>query len=604
MIGEVNMKWKKIICMISIISMMFSGTQAVRASYDYISKDTTNVVTISNVGIKLVYEKERADIVTVGQKIEQAVAIENVGKTPVYVRLKFDKYWTEKDTVDADGNKVEGTKTAASEICKVENIFLDIQDDINWTNENWTYNSEDNCYYYKSLLPVGGKTEPLPYFYQITDGVLEQVKDKDGNVTGTKYKSEYENMQGNIKAYGEAVQDISEQFINQYIEFDSGTPKKVIGWKDVTIDPKSIEKPSTTPISNPPDETNVKFDEDASKFVTIHGDNLFLNMSNMLPGDTQTQKIDINNSSEETVDIYLYAEPAENDYIDAEAKKAMDDLLSMITLKVGKYVSEDNMNLPNEIYNDDLGKMSDEKGEDNKILLGTFKKGDNVILQASITLDPKWDIGNAETKIKWIFMCSKRTQNINSPNPIIPPTTELPIKTQQPEVPTKAPDITKQPSVTVVPTIIPTEAVKTMGPLPEQTETVFVTKEPKPTDGEKPIKTPIPTPLHTQITDVTITPLVPKPSKGTIGEAGLDTAQPIDKVPTRSPIETQDDVKDPGGNVDSTEKSQASSSPEATDIPYTNPKTGDRNRLIFWVIIFMISLTVFAITIRGSKKQY
>lgn len=605
------MKWKKTICAISVVSMLFSGTQAARASYGYISKDTTNVVTISNVGIKLVYENERADVVTVGQKIEQKVAIENTGKTAAYVRLQFQKYWTEPDTIDDEGNKMEGEQSADSKRNDVQNIFLDIKDDADWTDENWTYNRKDGCYYYKKLLPVGEKTEPLPYTYYVTDGVLEDVTDEAGNVIGRRYKREYENMQGNVKAYGEAVQEIAPQYVEQYIKFDSENHEKVIGWKNIEIDPQSIERTVDPLATEPPNETDVKFDEEADKFVTLQGDNLFLNMGNMLPGDTQTQKIDIYNSSNETVDIYLYAEPAENDYTDAEAREAMNKLLSQLRLQIGEYSAETGEKVPSEIFDNTLGKMSDEKGFENKILLGTFKKGDRVSLLASITLDPEWKIGNAETKIKWVFFCSKRNTNVNPPGgyeivtdtPVTTPpvVTETPLPSKTPEV-TETPVVTKSPSPK--PAATPAEPEKTMPPSPEPTKPVTPAMTPSP----EPEKTPEPTPIYTE---VIITPLVPKPSKGPIGEADLGdaTAKPVDKLPTKNPIEKEDDIIDPYGDVKHEKKSPA---PEATkhsnqknpDKPYTNPKTGDRNRMIFWIIMFVLSCTVFFATAKDSGKKY
>ena len=601
------MKWKKTICAISVVSMLFSGTQAARASYDYISKDTTNVVTISNVGIKLVYENERADVVTVGQKIEQKVAIENTGKIAAYVRLQFQKYWTEPDTIDDEGNKTEGEQSADSRRNDVQNIFLDIKDDADWTDENWTYNRKDGCYYYKKLLPVGEKTEPLPYTYYVTDGVLEDVTDEAGNVIGRQYKSEYENLQGNVKAYGEAVQEISEQYIDQYIQFDSENHEKVVGWKNIEIDPQSIERTTDPLATDPPNETDVKFDEDADKFVTLYGDNLFLNMGNMLPGDTQTQKIDIYNSSDETVDIYLYAEPADNDYTDEEAREAMNKLLSQLKLQIGEY-REGSGDVPSEIFDNTLGKMSDEKGFENKILLGTFKKGDRVELLASITLDPEWKIGNAETKIKWIFYCSKRSTSVNPPiwDGIVPDVpvatppvvTEIPMVTETPVV-SETPEVTKTPDVTETPKL----------PSPEPTA---APAEPQPTMSlsPKPIETPVPTPIYTEMIDIIITPLVPKPTKGPIGEAGLDdsTAKPVHKLPTKNPVEEEDNLEDPGDDV----KYKKTPSPEATknsnhknpDKPYTNPKTGDRNKMIFWIVVFVLSCTVFFATARDGRKKY
>lgn len=393
------MKWKKFVCAISIISMLFSASQVVYASYDYISKDTTNIVTISNIGIELVYSGETADILTLGMVMHKEVAIKNVGKKPVYVRLRFDKYWSETDAATGE----EGERIS-SDVCNPEFISFETEQ-----NEDWTYNTTDGCYYYRSLLDVGDTTSAIAYSYEITDDIIEQTKDTDGNITATKYKDEYQNRQGNVTAYGEAVQEISEQFVYDYIMFASEDETKVVGWDNdkIKFDSTALPEVSRDPVVDTSAQPNVEFADDASEFITVHGDNLFLNMNDLLPGDTKSQDITIENNSDEVVDIYMYAKRADNDYDSPEAKEAMELLLQNIELQVGK-IENAKDEVPNEIYKGDLGQMSDERGEDNMILLGNFKKGDKVDLRASVTLNPDWNIGNAETKIIWVFLCRKQ----------------------------------------------------------------------------------------------------------------------------------------------------------------------------------------------------
>lgn len=562
------MKWKRFVCAVSIISMLFSATQVAYASYSYISKDTTNVVTISNIGITLEYSEETADRLSFSMVRHKKVAVKNTGKKPVYVRLRFDKYWSEIDTSAGEGERID------SAICNPDYISFETEE-----NEDWTYNESDGYFYYKTLLKVKETTSAIAYSYQITDDIVEQVRDKDDCVVETRYKKKYQDRQGNVSAYAEAVQDISEQFLHDYVIFDSGEAGKVAGWNNdrIKFNSTAIPETSKTPNVVSSSQPNVEFADDASQFITLHGENLFLNMSDILPGDTKIQDITIANRSEEQVAIYLYAKPAENDYSNKEAMEAMELLLQNIELKVNKVLGDGTLE---EIYKGTLGEMSNEKGEENKILLGVFKKGDMVDLRASITLNPDWNIGNAETKIKWVFFCMKELTD--TPEPTVPmivkpvakptPATPIPVITEPPTaVPTQAPIVIEK---TKEPELKPTEIVQTTAPTP--------------------------TPVITEMPKVTITPAVPTPTKGVIGDLELDgtTPEPIEEVPTIIPMEEQDEPMDPNAGVKGTIPS-----PKPTEKPYTNPKTGDANSIVLWSAVFILSFIVFIVTVKSSKKS-
>lgn len=577
--GGKDMRGKKFISIISIIAMLFSGTNAVYASYTLITKDTENIVTVSDVGILLINEDEdlNGNPLYPGEKIKKRIAVKNTGKASVYVRVKLDKYWSKlvggvyEKQESYDSTYIQYDYEDTSIIPNVSKIYNDT---------NWTYNSEDGYYYYYRKLEVGQTTEDLINYYSIDSGLDVDV---------------YSALTGNIAAYGEAVQNISDTYLNDYIVFNAGS-SKVIAWKDITINPQSIVKtPSVTASSSTmPSHSNVEFANDAQDFVTLYGDNLFLNMSNVLPGDTISQNITIENKSDETVNIYMYAKAADNNYDSEEAKQAMNELLQNLELQVGNY-NVSSVEIPSDIYHNKLGQMSNDKGEDNPILLGTFKKGDVVELMASITLDPSWILGNAETKIEWVFVCKKLN---GTGGIIVPATSNPPIETNEP-IQTEIPIVTVFPSAST--------NLTTINPITKIPNTEIPTPSKIPTVTEVPINTPDlvtkePLPIETEFIN---TPTPPNPSRGPIGEAGLNdsTPNPIGVLPTSTPVEKEDNTVDAAGDA-----SPGTWSPNATNSSvdretenYTNPKTSDGNRLIFWVISFLISFIVFCYTVKGQK---
>lgn len=132
---------------------------------------------------------------------------------------------------------------------------------------------------------------------------------------------------------------------------------------------------------------NVQLVGDANGIVFIPGDEPFLNKSNMLPGDSVSRVMDIENKYSVPYELFIKAEritPVEK-Y----------DLLNKLQLKI--------------TYNNKViyqGATSGEDGLENNISLGTYKPGDKGVLKAEVVLDgPSTgnDYMNKNAEVEWIF---------------------------------------------------------------------------------------------------------------------------------------------------------------------------------------------------------
>ena len=126
----------------------------------------------------------------------------------------------------------------------------------------------------------------------------------------------------------------------------------------------------------------VNYEGGAEKFVFLPGStysdsDLFESFKQVMPGDVLTQRINVRNTSNKKVRIYLRAEPVEEQY---------KDFLSRMNLQVSA--------ADGEIFDaavSETGQLTE------NTLLGTFKKGGSTDL--ILTLTVPYDLGNE-------FMCT------------------------------------------------------------------------------------------------------------------------------------------------------------------------------------------------------
>lgn len=155
------------------------------------------------------------------------------------------------------------------------------------------------------------------------------------------------------------------------------------------------------------EDSVITYDGDAKKFVFLQQDkDLFQNFKNIMPGDTLTQKITINNDKRNNVKvkIFLRAESVEENY---------EPFLNQLTLGVSQGDSDLFLAPANE-----QGSLSE------NILLGTFYSGGktdlNVTLEVPITLNNDWQ--ESMGVINWVFSVQELPIESDDPKPPQPQT--------------------------------------------------------------------------------------------------------------------------------------------------------------------------------------
>ena len=244
-------KLLKVFLPLSIISILTIG---ITYAAFHSEKRTTNIVTIGNVDVGLIDIYTRPETVA-GDVVDKIVSAENTGSNDEYVRINLRKVWTNQN-----GDEIKDLDPNLIDIC-----FANPED---WIN------GDDGYYYYQKPLKPGEKATNL----------LESFK------LSLNYKPQSnENIEGNIIVRAEGIQ--SDNFTPEIVE------GKIIGWGNVKIEESSnsIEDIVYEPKN---EESNVYFQKDSNEFITIPGDDLFLNFKGLMPGDDKVQTINVENKND------------------------------------------------------------------------------------------------------------------------------------------------------------------------------------------------------------------------------------------------------------------------------------------------------------------
>lgn len=385
------MNKKKLILVVTALMCVLTLSVGVTLAASFGTSDpkveTTNVVTIGRVDIDLIDIYTRPASVSPGQVVPKTVSVENVGENTSYVRIYMDKAWFEPGT----DNQLDKDKYNPDYII------------LNFTNpEAWILGT-DGYYYYQYPLEPG----------QTADNLIESFSlPADWDMEG------YHNLDGHITVKAEAV-----QYDNFYPERNDD--EQIISWGDTEI--QKALPPITYSFANTTDESNVTFQYDTEQFVVLpESKDLFGNFKGVMPGDSKTENIKINNTSDKDVKIWLYALPADiSDFEDVEGATAnhqkvlSDDLVQKLTVtvvdtKTGKTLYEGKL-----IGKDDRYNM---QSAENAILLGLFKQNEGTDLQVTLNVPAELDntYANAIAKIRWVFVASYDDEPVAPP--IIVPT--------------------------------------------------------------------------------------------------------------------------------------------------------------------------------------
>ncbi len=149
---------------------------------------------------------------------------------------------------------------------------------------------------------------------------------------------------------------------------------------------------------------NIKLEGNSEGIVFISGDEPFLLKEGMMPGDTVSRKIIIDNEYDVEYEVFMRAERI--------SEKEEYELLNKLELTV--------------YYNDEVIYNGPASGEDelsNNISLGKFKPGEEVDLYAEVTLDGQTtgnEYKNKYAQVDWIFTAVNEGKEITSTNPSKP----------------------------------------------------------------------------------------------------------------------------------------------------------------------------------------
>lgn len=387
------MSLKKKIC-VAILSICLVGMITIGTTYAifFAKISTTNVITIGNIDIELIDVYTRPDSVAPGETVSKIVSAKNVGDNDAYVRIKLKKTWTK------DNKVLEDLSTD------------DIQ--INFPNpQDWIDGGDGYYYYQKPLAP--GETAP-----DLLDSFKLSLNYTDKGI---------EDLEGNIIVSAEAIQ--SKNFTPTVN--DNGM---ITGWGDVVISEKKNGDAEKQVSSD--EESNVSFLNEADKFITLPGEDLFLNFKGLMPGDDAEQKVKVSNKDKEDIYLYMYADQTSLEKFKSESDKDISDqLINACTITVTANHKDGTSEV---IYEGPVkGQSTDyDMTVEDSIFLGKYKQDDEDTLDIKLHVPEEWDIGNVEGKIDWIFDCVKLD---DSEVPDVP-------KTDDPKEPNKPGDSDTPPS--------------------------------------------------------------------------------------------------------------------------------------------------------------
>ena len=554
------------------LSMLVFAAIGITIAYaaNNLGNTATNVVTVGNVKIAL-YNQDDDDVnshtkkVMPGDQISKVVKVENVGGYNAYIRMKVKKEWLNNDSDPEFQFKAEA----------IEPIV----------EKGWsigTAEDSDYVYYYYNTIVTPGAVIPFMNSFCVSAGAINQDNlDKNPNA------------EGKITVEAEAVQ--SDYYTPEGTKAPDGI-YYVTNWKDVTFGDYVEDTPNLSVVTQAAvvNESSVEFVGNSGDFVSFKtGTDLFLNVKGLMPNETRSQIINIQNTHDSPVEVYLYAKvPVE--YQGIARTNTEWKLLNALELTITS--SKDNKVIYSGVLFEE-NSSKDMLSQGKAICLGNFQLGEKCQLELSVTLPKTWSHSYCQTKVDWVFM-TKTT-----------PPTQAPVRTFPPSVVTPTPIPTVEPEQTVPPGDIPIDAdpptePPTPEPTPELTDPPIPTPEPTseptptltPTDISSPTILPTPTDLELGIDDnpMANTSAKPKPSKTPKPER---TQKPKKtKKPAAPP--TKNPEEEIGDNIPRIDVAPKLPEESAT-------KTGDDTPIFFWCVVCFISLmgVLYNGIVLGKRKD-
>ena len=343
------MRKGRIVAAAAAVVTAISLFSACTLAYWSATGESKNVLTMSSYQAEIVEQYEIPPHVDPGSSVSKVVDVKNTGTVDMIVRVKIEKAF---GTRDASGNLHADRKLDP------ELILIDLNEDY------WQY--LDGYWYYSEILKAGQTTKkPLMNGYTVSDEVTNEYKGKDAEIVVTMESIQAEG--GALSMWG------------------------------ITEAQLGIRYPAAGKSS----ATEVHYHGRKKGFTFSQKDtDLFAGFKNLLPGCTRTQKIVLDNGSDEEVGLFLYAQPAQQKQMSAKQRMLVEKLLSsyaQIQIRCGDKI----------LYSGPVDGNLNGSGQTMKeaISLGTFQKGEKKTLKVSLSLSPEMDnqFLSLTGKVQWVF---------------------------------------------------------------------------------------------------------------------------------------------------------------------------------------------------------
>lgn len=316
-------------------------------------KQTGNTLNILSTAVfqnKIVEEYKVLEPVFPGDEVDKLVNVKNTGNVDSFVRVAVKKVFGR--------TKEDGTFLADPSL---DPGMIDIAVSDTWWNER-----EDGYFYYKEVLKPGKTTrEPLMRSYKLSKEAGNEYQGKEARIVVTM-----ESMQADMDP--EKIWGVSSKTLGFQIE-------KVVPGKQTQV---------------------IYAGKNGGFQISESSTDLFSSFKMLTPGCGRTQSISVENHSQETVEILLRAEEADQAVASEKQREQIRKFLeqdAVIRIKNGSQ----------ELYHGPVaaGLLSGSSNMNQDISLGIFEGNTKKNLIVTLEVNPNMDsqAGNLTGKVRWIF---------------------------------------------------------------------------------------------------------------------------------------------------------------------------------------------------------
>lgn len=346
-----------LIALVIVFTLSAGGTIAAWST----QSDAVNKITIASIQGEISEDFVFGQTLMPGATVKNVVAVRNSGNIDARIRVKIEKAW-------GPGRDDEG-KLIVDPSLSADNIL------ITYNTTNWYYEKSEGYFYYLSVVKPGEVT-PVPLMQEYT------IDKNSGN--------EYKNMHADIIVHMECIQADGD------------------GIKAWSSNPSVLGAVKPGPGKSAVAQVVFLNPEDGFDFNESEGD-LFVNFKNLVPGESQSQVINIKNSYVQKTEIFLRADYIDQSQATPENTELIEKLLKQyasitITTDDGTVLYRGPVwgNLDVDSHGTDSAKYY--------ISLGSFGKDASRDLTVYLSLDPEMDntYQSLLGLIKWTFAAEGR----------------------------------------------------------------------------------------------------------------------------------------------------------------------------------------------------